>query len=67
MDFKEQIGRTAGEVWRLLNQGGPQTLAQLKRELDSHSEFLPFAIGWLAWEDKVEIVTDKKSFRVQLK
>jgi hypothetical protein len=67
MNIHQQIGRTAGDVWHLLHQDGPRTLAQLKRELDSQAEFLPFAIGWLAREDKIDIVADKKSLRVQLK
>jgi len=67
MNIKEQIGLTAGDVWHLLNQSGPQTLAQLKKGLNGGAEFLPFAIGWLAREDKVEIAADKKSIRVHLK
>jgi hypothetical protein len=67
VNIKEEIGQTAGDVWHLLNQSGPQTLTQLKNGLDGGVEFLPFALGWLAREDKVEIVTDKKSLRVQLK
>jgi hypothetical protein len=26
-----------------------------------------FALGWLAREDKIEITSDKRSFRIQLK
>ena len=53
---KDQVGDTAGQVWRLLDQGGPQTLAQLKKKLNGGSEFLGFAAGWLAREDKLEIL-----------
>lgn len=67
MNIKEQIGLTAGDVWHLLNQSGPQTLSQLKKGLNGGAELLPFAIGWLAREDKVELVTHKTSLRVQLK
>jgi len=67
MDIKSQVGETAGKVWNLLNDEGPQTLAQLKKKLNGSSEVLPFAIGWLAREDKVEITPEKKTLRVQLK
>lgn len=67
MNIKDQIVQTAGAVWHLLNQSGPQTLTQLKKGLNGKAEFLPFAIGWLAREDNLEIVADKKSIRVQLK
>lgn len=67
MDIKLQVGETAGKVWHLLNDQGAQTLSQIKKKLDGNSELLNFAIGWLAREDKVEINSEKKSLRVQLK
>jgi len=67
MDAKGQVGAVAGEVWRLLEQSGPLSLAQLKKKLNGSSELLGFAVGWLAREDKLEILVEKKSFRVQLK
>ncbi len=67
MDIKNQVGETAGKVWHVLNDQGPQTVVQLKKKLDGDSELLTFAIGWLAREDKVEITPEKKSIRVQLK
>ena len=66
-DTKSQVGETAGQVWHLLNNEGPQTLIQLKKKLNGNAELLNFAIGWLAREDKVEISPDKKSLRVHLK
>ncbi len=66
-DTKSRVGETAGQVWHLLNNEGPQTLIQLKKKLNGNAELLNFAIGWLAREDKVEISPDKKSLRVQLK
>ena len=66
-DTRSQVGETAGQVWHLLNNEGPQTLIQLKKKLNGNAELLNFAIGWLAREDKVEISPDKKSLRVQLK
>ena len=67
MNAKEQVGEAAGEVWRLLDQHGPQTLAQLKKRMNGSSELLSFAIGWLTREDKLEIHPERKSFRLQLK
>ena len=72
MDTKEvavsaQVGDAAGEVWRLLDQGGPQTLTQLRKKLDGGSELLDFAVGWLAREDKLEILREKKSILLRLK
>ncbi len=63
----ESIGHVAGEVWRLLDQGGPQTLSQLKKRLNGGSDLLEFAVGWLAREDKLEILKEKKNTLVRLK
>ncbi|MGD0224525.1 MAG: winged helix-turn-helix domain-containing protein [Terriglobia bacterium] len=67
METNEQVGVTAGKVWHMLDEFGPQTLAQLKKRLNGSGELVGFALGWLAREDKVEISLDKKSFKVALK
>jgi hypothetical protein len=67
MDITAQVGETAGKVWELLSSEGPQTLAQMKKKVKGSGEVLSFAIGWLAREDKLEIITEKKTTRVQLK
>jgi len=61
------IGETAGQVWRLLERDGPQTLAQIKKKVDAKGDLVGYALGWLAREDKVEFAPDKKTYRVQLK
>lgn len=67
MEVSENVGHTAGIVWHQLADNGPQTLAQLKKKLNGEGDVLQFAIGWLAREDKVQIVPEKKTFRVTLK
>ena len=67
MGINDQVGETAGKVWHALSSAGPQKLAQLKKRLNGSSELLSFALGWLAREDKIELIPDKRSFRVQLK
>jgi hypothetical protein len=67
MAIKAQVGELAGEAWRLLTNEGPLTLAQLKKKLDPKGELLSYALGWLAREDKIEFVPEKKTFRIQLK
>ena len=66
MDINSQVGETAGKLWHALSSG-PLTLAQLKKKVNGSGELVSFGLGWLAREDKVEIVSEKKSFRVRLK
>ncbi|MGD0126715.1 MAG: winged helix-turn-helix domain-containing protein [Terriglobia bacterium] len=67
MELNGQVGETAGKIWHLLNEGGPHTIPQLKKKLNGSGELLSFALGWLAREDKVDIVQEKKAFKVALR
>jgi hypothetical protein len=67
MGINAQVGETAGRIWHLLNDEGPQTIAQLKKKLNGSGEVLSFALGWLAREDKVDITQEKKTVKVALK
>ena len=66
-EIKGQVGETAGQVWRTLTTDGPMTLSQLKKKLDGQGELLGYALGWLAREDKIDMVVQKKTLRLQLK
>ena len=67
METTEQVGATAGMVWHILKDSGPLTVTQLKKKMNGSSELVNFALGWLAREDKVDILLEKKNFKVSLK
>jgi hypothetical protein len=67
VETNEQVGVTAGKIWHVLTDHGPQTLVQLKKSLNGSGELVGFALGWLAREDKIDISQDKKTFKVALK
>ena len=67
MEINALVGETAGKIWHLLNEGGPQMFTQLKKKLNSSGELASFAVGWLAREDKVGITQEKKIVKVALK
>ena len=54
MPFVAEIGTAAGVVWRYLEQHGPVTLFQLKKELELTGTQVERAIGWLAREGKID-------------
>ena len=66
-EIKGQVGETAGQVWPLLSTSGPTTLAQLKKKVDGNADLLRYALGWLAREDKIEMILQEKTLRLQLK
>lgn len=67
MEINGQVGVTAGKVWHILHDEGPQTFSQLKKKVDGSAELLSFAVGWLAREDKVGITQENKIVKVALK
>jgi hypothetical protein len=67
MEMKVVVGETAGKIYQALSSGGPQTVTQLKKKLNGSGELVNFALGWLAREDKIDIVKEKKNFHIQLK
>jgi hypothetical protein len=67
VEINAQVGEAAGKIWHLLNDHGPQTLAQIKKKVNGSGDLVVFALGWLAREDKVEISQEKKSYKVTLR
>ncbi len=62
-----EIGQTAGAVWQVLSQRGPQTLAKLVKEVDAPRDTVMQALGWLAREDKIDIEEDSRTRTVALR
>lgn len=67
MEVNPQIGETAGKIWQLLSEGGPLTLAQMRRRLNGSSELMNLALGWLAREDRVSVTQERRTLRVKLR
>lgn len=67
MAMLEQIGTTAGAIWRVLETKGEMTVPALKKEVQGKAPLFDWAIGWLAREDKIEILNEKRVYRVHLK
>ncbi len=63
----DQIGDTAGSVWRRLDEDGPRTLGQLAKEVDAPRDVIMQAVGWLAREDKLSIDEDRNKKIVALR
>lgn len=62
----EEIGTTAGVIWRTLSTNGELSLPGLKEQVEAKSPVFEWAIGWLAREDKVVITRHQRSYRVRL-
>jgi hypothetical protein len=63
----EQIGQTAGDVWKSLNKHGPMSLAKLVERVGGNRDVVMQAIGWLAREDKLDVSETKRGRIIALK
>ena len=63
----DQIGETAGAVWRLLSEDGPLSVSKLSRQLDAPRDLVMQAVGWLAREEKIWIEEESRSRVVYLR
>ena len=67
MVIRDEMGVMAGQVWRLLNTEGPQTTAQITKKLKAKPALVDYALGWLAREDKIDLIGEKKTLKISLK
>lgn len=62
----QNIGETAGTVWKALGAKGRVALATLPKLVDRDGALVQQAVGWLAREHKVEFEKDGRSLYVKL-
>jgi Winged helix-turn-helix domain (DUF2582) len=65
--LEEEIGKTAGAIWDVLNTEGELSLGELKKAVRGQKPTFDWAIAWLAREDQIAITPEKRSFRIGLK
>lgn len=61
-----QIGESAGAVWRVLNDHGPQSLAKIVERVGGNRDLVMQGIGWLAREGKLHISETKRGRIISL-
>jgi Protein of unknown function (DUF2582). len=63
----DRVGYSAGEIWRYLLENGESSPIKIKANLGLSNTMLYLALGWLAREDKVNIVQHDYSYKISLK
>lgn len=61
-----EIGLVAGEVWQTLEQGGEQSLTNVKKKVEAPGDLVTAAVGWLARENKLRFVQSGRTTKVTL-
>ncbi len=62
-----EIGITAGQIWKYLDKNGEVTALKLKSALGITNTVLYMGIGWLAREGKTNVVEYAKGYKISLK
>ena len=65
--MSESIGQVAGVLWHRLDRGGPSSLTKIAKDSDIDIKQLQRALGWLAREDKVDVMVKGRTEIVSLK
>ena len=63
----QEIGETAGEVWKALHKHGSMSVAKLVERIGGNRDVVMQAVGWLAREGKLEISETKRAKTLTLK
>lgn len=66
MDYIQEIGKTAGTIWKYLNDNGPSTPQELASSNKINRFLMNRAIGWLAREGKIKIEKTNRTFKISL-
>jgi DNA-binding transcriptional ArsR family regulator len=61
------IGEMAGVVWCTLSENGSMPIAKLVKAIGEPRDNIMQAIGWLAREDKIDIVEEGRSRLISLR
>ncbi|MEQ1639073.1 MAG: winged helix-turn-helix domain-containing protein [Methylococcales bacterium] len=67
LSMQEQVGLTAGSIWRHLDKNGATAVAKLIRELPEDEKIIQRSIGWLAQEDKITLTVIDRAETIALK
>ncbi len=67
VDTTLEIGAAAGEVYRYLHENGEVSVSKLRKDLSLSTGRVDQAIGWLAREEKVDFLKDRRTTLIRLK
>lgn len=62
----DQIGITAGEIWNVLAVNDGLSVTKLVKQVGAPRDMVMQAVGWLARENKIQIVENKRVKTVSL-
>lgn len=62
----DNVGMTAGKVYKKLDVKGQMSLTRLKREVGGNDTMVTMAVGWLAREGKLNFAKERNVLKIEL-
>ncbi len=59
--MSDSIGTVAGQLWHFLDEHGPQSVTKTCKESGIEMKQLQRAIGWLAKEGKITVISQGRT------
>ena len=64
--IKSQIRNNAGKIWQFLDENQVSSVFEIEKQLSIQRQDILMALGWLANEDKIYFLEDKKHSKIML-
>jgi hypothetical protein len=64
--MKSIIGNNADKIWRFLDRVQVSSVFEIEKRLSMQRQDILMALGWLAREDKIYFIDDKKDSKIML-
>lgn len=65
--MEDLIGKIAGEIWHYLDEHGEVSVAEIKFSLGYSNSLIFLALGWLARENKINLLESDYTYKISLK
>lgn len=62
----QDVGMTAGKVYKKLGAKGQMSLTRLKKEVGGNDAMVTMAVGWLAREGKLNFAKERNVLKIGL-
>jgi len=67
LNMADSIGAAAGKLWKYLDTNGASSATKITKDTGLDTKSVQRAIGWLASEDKLNIVMKGRTETISLK
>jgi hypothetical protein len=64
--IKSQIEKNAHKIWQFLDESQVSSVFEIEKSLSMQRQDVLMALGWLAREDKIYFIGDKRDSKIMI-